>query len=234
MNSGIITTFKGAMQTLQGALQMSAAKQAKNIADQLGNTTGSNMQLTTPTLNTNTTSSPASMAINPGTQTDPAVANQDGSLSTSGDPNITPPINPDSPAGGGGSGPAAGTFAAGNPDQASGGGGAGGLGVGGLSPAKAEAEQSAPRAFKSRSNTGYSQGNSGYAASNGSNSAAGGGDLSFLANLLPKPNEEMAKNGILDYGGRSPASLAPYSFLGQNVNIFERVSQAYNQQVQRW
>jgi hypothetical protein len=35
----------------------------------------------------------------------------------------------------------------------------------------------------------------------------------------------MAKNGILDYGGgRSPASMAPYSFLGKDVNIFQRIS----------
>jgi hypothetical protein len=79
----------------------------------------------------------------------------------------------------------------------------------------------------SRLNTAYSQGGgSGYAGAGGGVSADKSADLGFLANLLPKPQDEMGKNGILDYGtaGRSPASMAPYSFLGKDVNIFQRIS----------
>jgi hypothetical protein len=71
--------------------------------------------------------------------------------------------------------------------------------------------------------------------------AAGGGpdkgpDLSgLLAQFLPKKDEDTAKNGILEYGERGTPSAAndEGSLLGRNINIFERIHQAYQDKQKR-
>jgi hypothetical protein len=224
MAAGVRSTIIGVQQTLGGILSMGAAKQAKEMAGKLSDTTGTSYQLTSTNPDTGTLNPTTSTSINPGTATDPAVASQDGNVASTDVPTISPPLNPDATAGGPGSGPAAGSFQSGNKN---GGGGAAGnpsIGVGSMSPAKGEQEQTAARMADNKANTSYGQAG-GYAATAGGVSAEKSADLGFLANLLPKPQEEMGKNGILDYGGgRSPASMAPYSFLGKDVNIFQRIS----------
>lgn len=62
---------------------------------------------------------------------------------------------------------------------------------------------------------------------------AGAGDVDLgklLAQFLPKDDEKAGnENGILDFGGRAPAAEPDdsASLLDRSVNIFERVSQAY-------
>lgn len=224
MQQGVLSIIQGAQQAIAGGLAISAAKQAKDLAGKLSDATGSSYQLTSanPTDLTHTTGS--TTAINPGTATDPAVATTDGNIKAKDVPTITPPINPDGTPGGPGAGPAAGGFTSGSPQSAGGGGGNPNIGVGSMQAAKGDPEPTGPKMADSKSNTTYSQGSAGYAPGSGV-SAEKSADLGFLANLLPKPQEEMGKNGILDYGaGRSPASAAPYSFLGKDVNIFQRIS----------
>jgi hypothetical protein len=216
--------LQGAATAAAGALSIAAGNQAAGLANNLSNTTGGNYQLTTTSPDTGTTGNANSTAINPGTATDPAVATTDGNINADGGvPSITPPVNPDTGSGGPGSGPVAGSFQGGKPPSAGGSSGNPSIGVGSMQAAKGDPEPGGPKMADNKSNTAYSPGgNSAYAGSN-SVSAEKSADLGFLANLLPKPQEEMGKNNILEYGGRSPAS-APYSFLGKDVNIFQRVS----------
>jgi hypothetical protein len=223
MHSGVLSVIKGVQQTISGALAIGAANQAKQLAGKLSDTTGSSYQLTSTNPDTSALNPTTTTSINPGTSTDPAVAATDGNINKGDVPSISPPVNPDSAAGGPGAGPAAGSFQAGNNKGGGGSAGNPGIGVGSMSPAKADQEQTGPRMAENKANTTYGQAG-GYAAAGGV-SAEKSADLGFLANLLPKPQEEMGKNGILDYGGgRSPASVAPYSFLGKDVNIFQRIS----------
>ncbi len=226
MKAGVMSIITGVRDTVAGALAIASAKQSKDLANKLQDATGSSYQLTSANPDTLTSTAGQTTAINPGTATDPAVATTDGTVKASDVPNISPPINPDLAAGGPGAGPAAGTFQGGNPPNAPGGGSGGNIGVGAPAAAKNDPEPSGPKMADFKSNTAYGQGGSGYAAAGGV-SAEKSADLGFLANLLPKPQEEMGKNGILDYGvaDRSPASMAaPYSFLGKDVNIFQRIS----------
>jgi hypothetical protein len=224
MAAGVRSTIVGVQQTLAGALAIGAAKQAKQMAGKLSDTTGTSYQLTSTNPNTGTLNPTTSTSINPGTSTDPAVASTDGNVAAGDVPTISPPLNPDATAGGPGSGPTAGAHQGGSGTGAGGSAGNPSIGVGSMSPAKGEQEQTAARMADNKANTSYGQAG-GYAATAGGVSAEKSADLGFLANLLPKPQEEMGKNGILDYGGgRSPASMAPYSFLGKDVNIFQRIS----------
>jgi hypothetical protein len=228
MAAGVRSLITGTQMTLSGALAIGAAKQAKELAGKLSDVTGNNYQLTSTNPDTGTTAPSSTTALSTGTASDPAVAATDPNSAGGDVPKIDTPTNPDATDSGPGAGPVAGSFQPGATKGAgNGGGGGGGIGVGSMSPAKAEAEQTGPRMADSRLNTAYSQGGgSGYAGAGGGVSADKSADLGFLANLLPKPQDEMGKNGILDYGtaGRSPASMAPYSFLGKDVNIFQRIS----------
>ncbi|HTL11547.1 MAG TPA: hypothetical protein VL588_03615 [Bdellovibrionota bacterium] len=131
-----------------------------------------------------------------------------------------------------GKGPEAGGFAAGD-----GGGKGGGSGVGGLDGASTSAAtadkgadpDAAQYADMSGRGAGYGTGST-FAASAGGRRGKGGGnngiDLnSLLGQLLPGKGDEK-KDSILDYGGRGPAGGAD-SFLDRNVNIFERIHDAY-------
>jgi hypothetical protein len=135
-------------------------------------------------------------------------------------------------------GPQAGKFNSKDPSAGggAGGGGAGLGGGGGTSAAPKEPEEAAAKMADSARGSGY-EGGGGYAATGG---GGGGGadkgpDLSgLLAQFLPKDKEDTKNpNGILDFGGRSPASDGPISLLDRNTNIFERIHDTYQDKNRR-
>jgi hypothetical protein len=68
----------------------------------------------------------------------------------------------------------------------------------------------------------------------GGGGAEKGPDLSgLLAQFLPKKDEEKPGNGILDFGGRNPASDGPISLLDRNANIFDRIHETYQDKNRR-
>lgn len=123
--------------------------------------------------------------------------------------------------------------------------GAGGAGMGGGSgtpPAQegANAEPSAQYAGMDNRGASYETGGAAGAyggAGGGGAGAAGaqGPDLSgLLAQFLPKDEDTTprGRNGILDFGGRKPAT-EPLSLLGSQVNIFNRIHEAYQERTKK-
>jgi hypothetical protein len=126
-------------------------------------------------------------------------------------------------------------FKAGGPDGGGGGGGGGPSGGGSTSAANAPEENTTPRMADSRGAPPY-EGGGGYRGGGAGGSGDKGPDLSgLLAQFLPKKDDENAKNGILDYGERGLASATAEdgSILGRNINIFERIHQAYQDKQKR-
>jgi len=129
-------------------------------------------------------------------------------------------------------GPDPGAF---SPGDAGGKGGSSGVGgVDGASTSAATADKgadpdAAQYADMSGRGAGYGSGST-FAAGGGRKGKAGGNngiDLnSILGQLLPGKGGDEKKDSILDYGGRGPAGGAD-SFLDRNVNIFDRIHDAY-------
>jgi hypothetical protein len=123
--------------------------------------------------------------------------------------------------------------APGSPDSGSGGGisGAGIAGGGGENPGDAGQGGALPREADPRYAGG--SGSGGYSRGGGGGGAGGadGPDLSGMIEKLMGAGKEdqMAEKPNLEEFGRDPASEVPYSFLDKNVNIFQRVHQAYQQ-----
>ncbi|MCM2279573.1 MAG: hypothetical protein NDJ89_15970 [Oligoflexia bacterium] len=127
--------------------------------------------------------------------------------------------------------PTAQKFVGKDPGDAKGGGGPASMSVGSTSANTGAGETpSGPTAASNAGSTAYQGGAGGGYQGGGGGGAAGGKDpdlSSMLAQFLPKKEDEVGQNGILDYGGRSPASDESASLLDRNANIFERIHQTY-------
>jgi hypothetical protein len=230
-NGGIMSMVLGGLGIAGGGLELAAAQQYKNIANELNNIN------TAPAL---------SIPADPFAQTPsaPAFAGTiTGAGVASANPNYTPNPVPSGdlsglvgPATGAlpanalvAAAPSPGAFGA-NPSSGSGGGaGGGGLGGASTTDTKGDPEVQAKMAAQDRVN--YEGGSASYGGGAAKSNAMGdkGTDLSsMLAALLPQKEEAQGpQNGILNYGNRSPASEGQYSYLDSRTNIFERVSNTY-------
>lgn len=225
--SGIISLVQGVAQMAQGALSYEAAKVAEKAA--LNYNTGNTQpafQVTSGVAQTLSPTNPGTTALQPGTGGDTPPPTNPGNITANSIPNLGTPVNPDATGGGAGGGPAPNSFAGGVPAAGAGSGGGSGITVGATQPDRSSGEvDNSPRAAPAGPPANYNSSGQGYVAGSGGVGAEKGQDLSFLANLLPKKEDEPSKNGILDFGkNRSPASMAPYSLLGRDVNLFKRIS----------
>lgn len=225
--AGVVSLVQGVAQLAQGALTYEAAKIAEQEA--LNYNTGNTQpafQVTSGMAQTLSPTNPTTTTLQPGTGGDTPPPTNPGNINAQAIPNLGTPINPDATSGGAGGGPAPNSFAGGLPQGGSPGGGGPGISVGATQADKSTGEpDNSPRAAPQGPPSNYNASGTGYIAGGGSVGAEKGQDLSFLANLLPKKEDEASKNGILDFGkNRSPASMAPYSLLGRDVNLFKRIS----------
>lgn len=231
----------GATQMIQGYAGMKAAELNKKSAKALKNMSDNPFNFTPPS-NTPIQINPGDALAGSATSISPTSGSGDSSGADSNSDNNTDGLSLGDPtsyqnerntlANGG---PSAPTFKPGDPGGGPGGGSGGGGGGGGsTSPAKNEGEDStAPRIADSRGVPAYEGGGAYRGGGGGGSGGKDGPDLSgLLAQFLPKQGEDQGhKNGILDYGGgRAPASDdEDASLLGRNINIFERVHQAYQE-----
>lgn len=233
--AGIMSMMKGVADAIQAAGNLMAAKEYKKAADKLRGLEGQGGigGYAPPTFNF----TPSGAVGNQGgggmgnfnTGTDQAVVA--GEV-------LTDPKNDDLGQGFGnpsddklaGVGPAPGAFAPGGPQ---GGGGGGGLGLGGAGSTGStpqEQEQQAAMAQDSGS-LGYSAGV--YRGGGGGRSGGGGKDpdISGMMAAMMGKKEEGAKNSILDYGSRGPASMND-GLLSSDTDLFKQVSKRYQQKNQ--
>jgi hypothetical protein len=239
--SGMQSLVTGLTQTINGGFNLKGAsqlEQAANTLDKIANQvpTTSFTPLAPGAVTPSDALAPGSgTALNPSTTT--AAADTAVDAPTGGFGDLAPPSGsaPDTTPTGA---PSPDAFVAGGTPGAPGG-GSGGGGIGGASTSPAQADQGEPQAQLA------SQGRGGdYGGGGGSFGAPGGGggvgadrgpDLSgLLAQFLPQKKDEEARgNGILDYGGRQPASEAPISLLDRSANIFERIHETYQDKNRR-
>jgi len=125
--------------------------------------------------------------------------------------------------------PAPGKFGEKLAQNGPGGGGGGGSGGGSTSAATGESNDAAPRLADNKTGTNYESGGTFVGGGGGGGKGADGGpDLSgLLAQFLPKKEDELSKNGIMEFGSRGPAGEAPLSLLDKNANIFQRIHETY-------
>ncbi len=134
-----------------------------------------------------------------------------------------PPVDPSGPYGGF-------TGTPGTPGGGSGGGGTGG-GIGGGTQPNEDKEQGVRTDKVTNPNTYVTGGVAGSTMNGGGsggakNEVGGGLDLSKVLDFLPKKGEE--NSNILQFG-RNLAGDLPFSLLGRDVNIFQRVSKVYQE-----
>lgn len=128
-------------------------------------------------------------------------------------------------------GPSPGIFRAGDVAENSGGGGGGALGgpSGGMgqnpSGETGQEQQGAGYARLPNNPAGYGEGGGGKKGGAAGGAGTDGGLLAALAGLMPKEQDLGPKNGILAY--RGPAQSDTGSLLDRSVNIFQRISAAY-------
>lgn len=231
-NSGIMSAIMAGSQMLKGGLDYMAAIQAENAAKALAAVAASPTVSFLPDAGAvappNTTNG-AVTSLSPDTLVSPTPA--PGALGPSGPiGDLGQPFNTnttDAP-----QGPTAGGFTAGNAaNPPPGAPAAGAAGGGGTQPAKDEAQDTAPKPADNRVPSLYGGGGYSGGAVNGGVGADKGPDLSgLLAQFLPKKDDaNKEKHDIMDFANRGPASASgnsePYSYLGRDVNLFQRVSE---------
>lgn len=232
MDAGVQSTVMGLSQLIQGSFNMQAAKLTMDAADkmQAAANTGPQFAPITPnnTWNNADPLAPRSPTTirNSQPESQAAVEEEKGM----DEPGLGAPLAPMKNDGLVGTPPGAAKFVAKDP-PAGGGGGGGGVSGASTSPASGgSGEEPSARLADNRGAPGYEGGGS-YGSGGGMAATAGGGpDLSgLLAKFLPNKEEEQAKNNILDYGGRAPASDENGSLLDRNANLFERIHNAYQE-----
>jgi hypothetical protein len=232
----------GASQMISGGFNLVAANQLDATADKLNSI--ENMQNAGKFTPISPTSLGAGDALAPRTGTSitgtgatgDAQAAQDDSVSKDKYGDLGAPIGTPQKDALLKDGPQAGKFVA--KESPMGGGGAGGAPGGGGSTQAATGSNDDPQAkmADTRGGGAYDGGGSGFTGGGGM--GGGGGkdpDLSgMLAQFLPKKEEEAKNpNGILDFGGRSPAAEGPISLLDKNANIFDRIHETYQDKNRR-
>lgn len=232
--------MQGAAQMIQGYAGMKAAELNKKSAQALKNMSDNPFNFVPPS-NTNVPVNPGDALAATGNSISPTTGSGDTSGADSTTDNSTNGLSLGDPTGYqnepntlANPGPGAPNFKPGDPGGGPSGGGSGGGGGGSTSTSNGGGEEApAPRLAESRGVPAYEGGG----AYRGGGGSGGGGkdgpDLSgLLAQFLPKQGEDPNhKNGILDYGGgRAPATEnEETSLLDRNINIFERVHQAYQE-----
>jgi hypothetical protein len=241
---GVMSLVTGAGQMVQGGFNIAAGNTLKDAANKLKAAENGAMSFAggqLPGFGDNMVpegSAPRSgqsitgSGANP--EAAPAVEEDDEKLDT---PNLGRGFDPNGPQGGVANGPAAGKFGAGAPGAGPGASSVGGgLGGGSTSPATAGGEDPAAKYADSNRNP-NSYDTSGGAMMGGGGGGGGGDkgpDLSgLLAQFLPKKEDEQTGNGIMDFGGRDPASEPQGSLLDRNANIFKRIHEAYQEKHQK-
>jgi hypothetical protein len=233
--AGIMSLMKGVADAIQAAGNLMAAKEYKKAADKLRGAEGQGGigGYAPPTFNF----SPSGATGNQG-------GGGLGNFNTGSDQAavagevLTDPKNDDLGQGFGnpsddklaGVGPTPSAF---SPASPQGGGGGGGLGMGGggsTGSTPQEQEQQAAMAQDGGS-LGYS---AGVYRGGGGGRAGGGGkdpDISGMMAAMMGKKEEGAKNSILDYGSRGPASMND-GLLSADTDLFKQVSKRYQQKNQ--
>jgi hypothetical protein len=233
--AGIMSLMKGAADAIQAAGNLMAAKEYQKAADKLRGAEGQGGigGYAPPTFNF----SPSGATGNQG-------GGGLGNFNTGSDQAavagevLTDPKNDDLGQGFGnpsddklaGVGPTPSAF---SPAAPQGGGGGGGLGMGGggsTGSTPQEQEQQAAMAQDGGS-LGYS---AGVYRGGGGGRAGGGGkdpDISGMMAAMMGKKEEGAKNSILDYGSRGPASMND-GLLSADTDLFKQVSKRYQQKNQ--
>ncbi|MEK6706499.1 MAG: hypothetical protein AABZ06_12005 [Bdellovibrionota bacterium] len=230
---GIMSLVTGTQQVITGAFNIKAAEQMQKAADNMKNIEENATVFKEQPFDPNADQfEPRGSAVITGSGQNTAsgqAASSDDSDSDGGD--LGPPIGQLPPNDPTSLPPSPGPFNVGG-DTGTGGGGGGNVSGGSTPPETASAEgEQAPRMAGGGSNERYEVG--GGFRCGGGGGAGGGPDLSgLLAQFLPKKDDELPKNGILDYG-RHPASEAPLSLLDRNANIFERIHEAYQEKHRR-
>jgi hypothetical protein len=238
MMGGMMSMLTGGEQLMNGAMSIKAGEALKAAAAKLGS--GSNPTLTpfaAPTLGGDISGGQSFVA--------PGALSEDGSTlgaSTAATPNPTdapPSLGPGfdpNPLPSGIIAPLTpGKFDPGNPQG--GGGGGGGLDAGGSTGA-GEKTQEDPQAKMAPGSQGtsYAAGSGAFSGGGGNKGkgAEGGPDLSaLLEKFLPKKEDENKKpTSIIDFGNQGGDST-PYSLLGPEANIFQRVSETYQNRQSR-
>jgi hypothetical protein len=127
--------------------------------------------------------------------------------------------------------PPAGELAGGGSGPINGSGSVGGGGTGGEEPGAGEEPKAEYAANLNDPGSRYMSGSGGYTGggSGGGSGGGGGPDLSGILDKLMGRNGETEFQGKpgLDEFGRRPAAADNYSLLDRNVNIFDRIHQAY-------
>lgn len=241
MAGGMMSLITGAQQVTAGTFSVIAGNKLKDAAKQLQNAENTAMTGGAlpgfDNLSGEESSAPRQATVITGSGEDPnaSEASEDdvkdepiGDLGRGFNPN-GPPTPP-------GTGPVPGAFTKKNNEGTGGGGGGmGGGGGGSTSPAnEGQGDPSAKYAELNKSQGTYDVGGAAFGGGGGGGGVGAGPDLSgLLAKFLPKEEEDAAKNGILDFGGREPASEQPESLLDRNANIFQRVHQTYQEKNQK-
>ena len=241
--TGFMTTLQGLQQSAAAGVALGAGLMMRDAANKYTDPTILPPPNIIMPLNDMNTSSPngggGSTVIN-GNGTDPnsAPVTDGGGSATVAPPTLGTGFDPNPVPSTLGPGEGAGAFNVGTPEGGGGGGGGDAGGGGETSAAQAAPEQGAMVAQNPEGQA-YATGGSfaGGGGNGGGKGAEGGPDLSgLLAAFLPKKDDAPKTNGIMEFGGQSPASTAgdgPASMFDRNVNIFERVHETYQDKHKR-
>jgi hypothetical protein len=225
--SAIKSGIQSAMGLLQAGMNMAAAKQEESLANNL-TSTATPLTISSGTLSAGSTDTGTATGLSAGTNPDGtplnAVLAGSGAVGSTGCGILGCASPASSNANQLAMAPTANPFSASGGGSGGGGGGSGGS-VGDMTTSAANdpPAQDQPKAYDAKNGPAYVAGNPNL--NGGGVAAEKGPDLSgLLAQFLPKKDDE-SKNGILDYGNRSPASAGDGSLLGPNENLFQRVSE---------
>jgi len=238
--SGLQQTFVGASQVTAGYGAMKSAEEMRKAAAQLQDMQGTPFAMPSIDIGAQdaATATAATQSLSGSGETTTAATEEDD---VSEEPGALPgPLNLGGPDNTVANAPTPGGF---NKGLSTGGGGGGaGLGGGGTSASKLDggatgSEAAVARTALNNKDKYLANNNSGggYNAAGGGRGGGGGGgdDMSafkdMLSQFMPGKKDDAAKDPSMAFGdGRAPASgEGPTSLLGRNVNIFERVSAAY-------
>jgi hypothetical protein len=238
--SGLQQAFVGAQQITSGVFAMKSAEEMRKAADQLNTAEGTPFAL--PSIDIGSveteTASATSQSLTGDGDTG-AAATEDDELAD-GPPSLPGPLNLADKTGDVANPLAPGGINPGLSTGDGGGGGGGGLGGGSTSASNlgggSSAAEAGPIAPNIKNSDKYlaTNGGGGYNARGGGGGGKGGGgdDMSglkdMLSQFLPKKDEGTRDPSLNFSGDRQIAGQqAPTSLLGRNVNIFQRVSAAY-------